>query len=699
MNATNHPRPFSIGIRAAICGCALGFGLVTPATAQSPAGAPFHVEEATIADIQKAILEKRVTAVQVVELYLARIKAYNGPSVDYPSGLLGPIKTSAHAKGLGALISLNLRPAALQAHGFDPRHGRSMTDQVDNDPAMPDALEVAAQEDAYFARTGQLIGPLHGVVMAIKDQYDTYDLRTTAGADAFYANDRPPHDATNVQRLRSAGAIILAKANMGEYAGGYGHNRSSFGGQVVNPYDTERDPGGSSAGVGAAIGANLATCGIAEETTPSIRSPAQNANCVGLSPTQELVSRYGMINQGINTRVGPITRTMEDAARILTVIAGYDPKDPMTALNVGRLPVERYESFAHATSLSGIRIGIVREYMDRKVATKAEIQNIEIAERAIADLRRLGATIVDPGPAGLFTPYIRASAPLLFNASFAKAHPDAFPIGADGKPASDQVLTLVAMGMDPSKFPGQMTLRDFPNVPVTGETKYGYDWYLAQRGDANIKTLSDLTTKANFFNDGTAGSGKPTGLITSDAPWYLDTALRLQQRDAVRQIVLEAMAALNLDAVVYPTGTLPPAKIWPPQPRGGGGRAGADAAGGFGGGGGIGGATSWNFLGAQGFPAITVPGGFTTQVYDRVYDPEVSPPAPAPNAPAEGGRAGGGRRKSHLVGPVPAVVPIGFDFLGRPFSEPTLIAIASAYEAATHHRTPPADFGPVASAP
>ena len=112
-------------------------------------------------------------------------------------------------------MTLNLRQAKREAWGFDRRKARSMTDSPDNDPAMSDALEVAAQQDAYFASTGKLIGPLHGVVFAIKDQYDTFDMRTTAGMDAAYANDRPPRDATFVKRLREAGAIILAKANLG----------------------------------------------------------------------------------------------------------------------------------------------------------------------------------------------------------------------------------------------------------------------------------------------------------------------------------------------------------------------------------------------------------------------------------------------------------------------------------------------------
>ena len=181
--------------------------------------------------------------------------------------------------------------------------------------------------------------------MAIKDQYDTFDMRTTSGADAQYANDRPPDDATFVRRLREAGAIILAKANMAEYA--TDGARSSFGGTFCNPYDTERAPGMSSAGSGTAVAANLVTCAIGEETVVSIRWPAAVNNLVGLAPTQELVSRDGMMGAGLNTRIGPICRTVQDAAKVLDVIAGYDPKDEMTVFSVGRTAGEAVCEFCN----------------------------------------------------------------------------------------------------------------------------------------------------------------------------------------------------------------------------------------------------------------------------------------------------------------------------------------------------------------
>ena len=205
------------------------------------ASAPnFNIVEARIADIQTAIMERRITSSDVVRLYLERIRAYNGRCVDEPKGVLGPVTPIPGVRSLNALITINLRPAARRAWGFDDRKARSMTDAEDANPALPDALEIAAQLDAHFASTGKLKGPLHGVVFSIKDILDTSDMRTTSGADADYANDRPRTDATLVKRLRDAGAIILAKANLGEYASG---SRSSFGGTLCNPYELDARPG------------------------------------------------------------------------------------------------------------------------------------------------------------------------------------------------------------------------------------------------------------------------------------------------------------------------------------------------------------------------------------------------------------------------------------------------------------------------
>jgi amidase len=624
----------------------------------------FVVEETTIAEIQSAILAKKLTSTQLVELYLARIQAYNGPAVEEPDGILGVIKPVARAKGINALITLNLRPAARKEWGFDDRKARSMTDPLDNDPAMPDALEVAAQLDAHFAKTGKLIGPLHGVVLSIKDQYDTFDLRTTGGADAFYANDRPPRDATFIKRLREAGAIILAKANLGEYATPRG--RSAFGGTTGNPYATDRYPGGSSGGSGASVAANLVTVSIAEETGASIRTPARVNNSVGIAPTQELVSRDGMIGAGLNTRVGPVTRTVEDSARILDVIAGYDPLDELTVFSIGRLPPKPYASYAKEKSLKGLRIGVVREYMDKSLFTVADHESIDITERAIAELKKLGAEIVDPGAGGeLFKEAMRAYDPALDNVLYTKFFPEQFPVDASGKPAGDHIATLVEYTVNPSLVPPGATIRDFGGAsPTEGESRYWMSRYLKQRGDANIKTLTDLIVKANHFVDPGFGS-KKAELEAADRARVLDTRNRLQRRFVIQQVVLKGMADMKLDALVYPTANIPPPILGAPIEPNVNGRPGN---------------SSWNLLGQNGFPAITVPAGFTTQVYNRVKD----------SASKDGTR---------LEGPFPAKLPVGVDFLARPFAEPLLFQIASAYERATKHRTPPPDFGPIPSKP
>jgi amidase len=642
------------------------FILLTPALVRAQT-ASFRVEEATIEDIQGAIMRGELTSTRLVQLYLNRIKAYNGTCVNQPDGVLGagPITPIKNAHQLNALMTLNLRPATRERLGFDPHKARTMTNPADADPGMPDALEVAAKQDAYFASTGRLIGPLHGVVFSIKDQYDTFDMRTTAGMDAAYANDRPPHDATFVKRLRDAGAIILAKANLGEL--GSPNSRSSFGGPFCNPYDTQRSPGTSSGGSGASVGANLVTCSIGEETGGSIHHPARNNSLVGLAPTQELVSRVGMIGAALNTRVGPLCRTVKDAARVLEVIAGYDPQDELTAFNIGRLPSEPYRSFANERTLNGLRIGVIREHMDKKLFTESHVETIEIVERGINDLRGLGATIVDPGPGGaLFQSCIDKYVPLYRNRAFIEQFANLFPLDANGKPLTDRIAQLVDMFFDPSLVPPGSTIRNINSGGNPGLTKFMLARYLRERGDTNIKSIRDLIDKSKFYRDIRPEAGfvdrkaeleELNGLLT------LDMARLLQDRFAYQEIVLQCMAQDNLDAMVSPPGNIPAYILGAPiEPMTGGATTGAGSI--------------WGLIGQHGFPTLSVPAGFTTHVFDRVRD------AAAP----------GGMR---LVGPVPAKLPVGIMFFGRPFSEPTLLRIASAYEAATKHRIPPPDFGPV----
>jgi len=630
------------------------------AGAQQQSPARFHLQEARIADIQRAIMAKEITSVGLVELYLKRIKTYNNTCVSEPMGILGPITTIPHARQVNALSTLNLRPAVRKTWGFDERKARSVTDMDDNDPNMPDALEFAAAQDRQFKRTGRLVGPLHGVVIAIKDQYDTFDMRTTSGADVQYANDRPPEDATFVKRLRDAGAIILAKANLAEYA--TDGARSSFGGTFCNPYDTEREPGMSSAGSAASVAANLVTCAIGEETVVSIRWPASVNSLVGLAPTEELVSRKGMMGAGLSMRTGPICRNVRDAAKILDVIAGYDPKDELTAFSVGRKTAQPYLNSVTARRLDGLRIGVIREYMARKLFSKADEESIDIVDRAIDDLRKLGATIVDPGPEGaLFDGCIARYAPELLNSAFARQYRDVFPVEAAGRPQSDFLSTLLDLHAAPARVPQTLSLRSLNTPAVEGEGKYMMNRYLQQRGDANIRTSADLISKARFYEDPDFPDRKQARQAAERAT-VLDTSVRLQTRFALQNLLLQCMQEQRLDALISPMSTVPPRKLTAPREPNANGRS----------------PIGWSLIGQQGFPAITVPAGFTTEIWDRVRDEN------------------GGTR---LIGPLKANLPVGVDFIARPFDEAMLFRIASAFEAATRHRKPPLDFGPVPGEP
>jgi len=216
------------------------------------------------------------------------------------------------------------------------------------------------------------------------------------------------------------------------------------------------------------------------------------------------------------------------------------------------------------------------------------------------------------------------------------------------------------MRADPARVPQDLSLRSLNGLGVQGEGKYMINRYLRERGDANIKSNADLITKAKFYQDPNFPDRKQAREAAEQAQ-VLDTSARLQTRFALQNILLQCMQEQRLDALVSPMSTVPPRKLTEPREPVANGRN----------------AIGWSLIGQQGFPAITVPAGFTTEVWDRV-------------------REGNGTR---LVGPVLASLPVGVDFIARPFDEKLLIRIASAYEAATHHRKPPGDFGALPGEP
>ena len=291
--------------------CALPGLTESPAHAQAPA--PFHLQDATIAGTHAAFAAGRLTCTRLTRLYLDRIEAYN---------LRGP--------ALRAIITIN-----------------------------PKSMETAAEMDRQYKANPSRTGSLHCVPIVLKDNFDTFDMPTTAGNVAM-RHSQPPRDAFTVARIRQAGALIVAKANMSEFARG-GMSLSSLGGQVLNPYDLTRTPGGSSGGTGAAVAANLALIGTGSDTGQSIRSPASANNLVGVRPTRGLVSRSGVIpNSQTQDEVGPIARTVTDAALLLDVMAGYDAGDPITAFGTGRIP-KSYTHLLRKDALQGARIGVMTD--------------------------------------------------------------------------------------------------------------------------------------------------------------------------------------------------------------------------------------------------------------------------------------------------------------------------------------------------
>jgi len=343
---------------------------------------------------------------------------------------------------------------------------------------------------------------------------------------------------------------------------------------------------------------------------------------------------------------------------VLDVIAGYDEADDFTVYSIGRVPKEGYVSFAKERDLKGIKIGVVREYMDKRLFTQADHETIDIIDRAVGDLRRLGATIVDPGESGaLFQRCIDQYAPQNLNALFTRQFPALFP------PGKDHIGILEDIYADPSLVPEKLTLRNLGaasgGAGAAGESKYYFNRYLRKRGDANIKDLTDLINKSRYYNDAfveTRFRDVRTTLMNANKAQALDMREYKFNRVAVQQTIMQCMASLGVDAVAYPTGNIPAGIIKAPIEPDVNGRS----------------HQAWTLLGTMGFPAISVPAGFTTQVFDRVRDQSAG---------------------TRLVGPVAAKLPVGIDFLAMPFGEATLFKIASAYEAATHHRMPPPEFG------
>jgi amidase len=319
------------------------------AAAPGDGRAAFQIMETTVDEVHAAYKAGRLNAHQLVQLYLDRIAAYDkkGPNIN-------------------SIITLN-----------------------------PHALEDADRLDAAFKKSGP-VGPLHGIPILVKDEIDVAGLPTTMGS-LIFKDYRPTKDASVVERLRKAGAIILGKTTLSEFA--IGDTYGSMFGVTRNPYDVERTAGGSSGGSGAALAANFATLALGEETLASIRRPGGWNALVTMRPTSGLVSRSGMWD-GYPTdfaTMGPMARNVRDLAQLLDVMVAYDAEDPQTALGVGHKPAN-YTQALSPDGLKGARIGVLRESIGFMSEPDSEdFKKVdEVFKKNIAELKAAGATIIDP---------------------------------------------------------------------------------------------------------------------------------------------------------------------------------------------------------------------------------------------------------------------------------------------------------------
>ncbi|OJW70186.1 MULTISPECIES: amidase [unclassified Spirosoma] len=415
---------------------------------------PKQLQEATIDQLHTAMQKGKLTAVELVQLYLDRIEAYDKQ---------GPF--------LNAIIMVN-----------------------------PKALTEARRLDSLYKATGTFVGPLHGIPVIVKDNYNTFDMPTTNGTLAM-KKSIPPKDAFVVKRIREAGAIIIAKSNLAEFAtSGQVSVSSILPGYSRNPYDTKRTTAGSSGGTAAAVAADFGTIGLGTDTGSSIRGPSSHQSLVGFRPTLGLVSRDGIAPLALtNDTGGPICRTVEDAVRILDVIAGYDKADTVTRRSEGKIPVS-YRQYLDKNGLKGARIGVFRQLCTTK---NSDPQVYALFNKALDELRAAGATIID----------------------------------------SVRVPELDTIN------------KQFDTIP---QLRRDFNVYLANLGpNAPHKSLTSIIKSRQFhpsIEKTLLDSDKDTLAPEAHKGWEKNLALR----ERLRKLLLRAMDSTGVDALVYPSFSYPP---------------------------------------------------------------------------------------------------------------------------------------------
>ena len=416
------------------------------------------VVEASIVQIQDEILSQRTTCRLVVQAYLDRIEEYDEATVN-------------------AITVVN-----------------------------PNALTRADEIDAAI-QAGEDLGPLFCAPLLVKDNFDTHDLPTTGGSIALMGS-LPPDDAFMVRRIREADAIVIAKTNMAEWAFSPRQTVSSSYDTTANAYALDRVPAGSSGGTASGVAASFGVAGLGSDTGNSIRGPSSHLALVGIRSTIGLTSRDGIIPLSFDRDIaGPMARTVEDAARIFNVIAGYDPADPYTEAGRGRKEPD-YTVALDEDGLRGARIGVMRDLVDTEDADTAVVR---VFEQAVADLARLGAEVVDPFD---FDLQEQRSRPNMFCRRF----------------RYDMHVYLESLGE-------AAPIRDVLEVLETGQ----YSDY----AEGSLRRYEGMPVDVHPAN------GDPP------CPDYLEN----EGRQAYLSALVAAMDEVRVDAVIYPTWRNPPAHI------------------------------------------------------------------------------------------------------------------------------------------
>ena len=576
----------------------------------------------------------------------------------------------------------------------------------------PDAVERAVELDAQYGTDPDLARlPMYCIPLAFKDVYDTKDMRTTTAADIAFATDAPPADSTIVDRLRTKGAIIYAKANATEFNGGIGNpggpaaptarylgyaERSTWGGQACNPYDTERSPRGSSSGSGVAVAANLVTCAFCEQTGGSCKGPASRNAVVSLLTTKGLIPYGGAVGSNpLVDRAGLNCRTVQDAALVLDALRdselGYfDPRDIYTAVPEALVSTEPYAGFVveeapgdgEEKPLAGMRIGIVREYMVKHTLNDAAISD-RIDDEIKSVLRdRLGASLVEsvdplypddpavPDMEYTFRDALAELLPIHMPEYFATTTADgALEFAVPGHDVtSKRYLVQLAEGDAP--LSPRVNLRRVTLSPPSRSFAFHIDQYLARRGDERVTDMPSLDANAKYFS-AAAEAGSANWAALDDIRSEGNTE-RMTMRAVLQLALARVMRVNRIDVLVNPENTLPHQKVGGPSEPSVNGR-------------GASGATQ-TITALIGVPEIVVPAGFN----DVVYEPRF-----VLNAAGDGYDAVPGYERSLLDTPL----PISMMFWAGPGDEAAVLEAASAYEAATRHRVPPPAFGPLPDEP